>query len=397
MRSCGWLAISAPWSQVSDRRSWAGRVVMVAASASRTASAPCPASAGPFFALGPVPWPCMGGRCSSIVNRVVRSARVPIAELFSPMMRSPSQCPGTARSSASAGRSLIMISGRGAQRPAGAQARGELAAKGPAALDVQGLVDRLVRDPHGIIIGEVRPQPVRDLLRAPRGRPAPVLAAPVTPTDPADVRAFRPGPILGPPHRAGEPVLDIAPQRLVHGQPGGLRAPGPPAGVPLGRAGPVLQAAAAGRGIAPQLPGNRRCRPTQLARDLADTDAPRIQDSDLLALAKRQISARYRGQADRPDPAAVAEPPRTDRWGHTSLNAGVLTRHSLGDRQPEPLPLLPPRHRRPARRPHRPPACSVQPTPLLLSHRNPSQSRRCDDQLNPPSTPRPWSARPAPG
>src|SRR6266702_4723915 len=86
----------------------------------------------------------------------------------------------------------------------------------------------------------------------------------------------------------------------------------------------------------------------------------------------RSISlARYRGQADRPDPAAVAGPPRTDRWGHTSLNAGVLTRHSLGDRQPEPLPLLPPRHRRPARRPHRPPACSVQPTPLLLSHRNP--------------------------
>ncbi len=162
-----------------------------------------------------------------------------------------------------------------------------------------------------------------------------------------------------------------AAQRLVHGQPGGLRAPGPPVGVPLGRAGPVLQAAAAGRGIAPRLPGNRRCRPTQLARDLADTDAPRMQDSDLLALAKRQISARYRGQADRPDPAAVAEPSRTDRWGHTSLNAGVLTRHSLGDRQPEPLPLLPPRHRRPARRPHRPPACSVQPTPLLLSHRNP--------------------------
>ena len=46
-----------------------------------------------------------------MVNRVVRSTRVPIAELFSPTMRSPSQCPGTARSAASAGRSLIMISG----------------------------------------------------------------------------------------------------------------------------------------------------------------------------------------------------------------------------------------------------------------------------------------------
>ena len=42
---------------------------------------------------------------------VLRSTRVPIAERLSPMMRSPSQWPGTARSSASAGRSLIMTSG----------------------------------------------------------------------------------------------------------------------------------------------------------------------------------------------------------------------------------------------------------------------------------------------
>ena len=44
-------------------------------------------------------------------KRVVRSTRVPIAELSSPRIRSPSQCPGTARSSASAGRWLIMTSG----------------------------------------------------------------------------------------------------------------------------------------------------------------------------------------------------------------------------------------------------------------------------------------------
>ena len=47
-----------------------------------------------------------------MVNREVRSTSVPIAELLNPRIRSPSQCPGTARSSASAGRSLIMISGR---------------------------------------------------------------------------------------------------------------------------------------------------------------------------------------------------------------------------------------------------------------------------------------------
>ena len=56
----------------------------------------------------------MRGRCSSMVKRVVRSTSVPIAEFDAtdPMIRSPSQWPGTARSSTSAGRWLIgMVSG----------------------------------------------------------------------------------------------------------------------------------------------------------------------------------------------------------------------------------------------------------------------------------------------
>ncbi len=98
-------------SQVSERRNSSGRVMMVRAIASRTASAPCPESAGPPLARGPSPCPANRGRCSSIVKRVVRSTSVPIAELSPPIIRSPSQCPGTARSATSAGRSLIMISG----------------------------------------------------------------------------------------------------------------------------------------------------------------------------------------------------------------------------------------------------------------------------------------------
>ena len=78
--------------------------------ASRTASAPCPASAGPFFTPAPGTSPGIGGRWSNIVNRLVRSTSVPIAELRRPSMRSPSQWPGTARSATSAGRSLIKIS-----------------------------------------------------------------------------------------------------------------------------------------------------------------------------------------------------------------------------------------------------------------------------------------------
>ena len=45
------------------------------------------------------------------MQRVSRSARVPIAERFSPWISSPSRGPGTARSAASAGRSLIITSG----------------------------------------------------------------------------------------------------------------------------------------------------------------------------------------------------------------------------------------------------------------------------------------------
>jgi hypothetical protein len=53
----------------------------------------------------------MRGRCRSIVNRVGRSTSVPIAELFSPMIRSASQWPGTARSLVWEGRALIITSG----------------------------------------------------------------------------------------------------------------------------------------------------------------------------------------------------------------------------------------------------------------------------------------------
>ena len=82
IRSWTCCAISAP-----GPRSAIGAVARqrddAAAMASRTASAPWPASAGPFFTRG-CPKSVMRGRCNSIVNRVVRSTRVPIAELSSP-------------------------------------------------------------------------------------------------------------------------------------------------------------------------------------------------------------------------------------------------------------------------------------------------------------------------
>ena len=149
------------------------------------------------------PWPGMGGRCSSIVNRVVRSTRVPIVELCSPRIRSPSQWPGTARSSASAGRWVIMIwgltnllprcwvraLGTRSARPVRRTSH-EFAFERSSTLHVERLVDGFVRYSHGLIMGEIDPEPVRDLLGAPRACPASILSWPVTATDPAHLGSW---------------------------------------------------------------------------------------------------------------------------------------------------------------------------------------------------------------
>jgi hypothetical protein len=72
-------AISAPWSQVSERRSCSGSSPIAAAIASRTCSAPWPVTGGPFLVCGASRSP-VGGSCSSIVKRLARSTSVPIAE-----------------------------------------------------------------------------------------------------------------------------------------------------------------------------------------------------------------------------------------------------------------------------------------------------------------------------
>src|SRR5271169_5979840 len=67
---------------------------------------------------------------------------------------------------------------RNPECPAGPQAGDELSLERAAALHVERLIDRLVRNAHRLIIGEVQWESVGDLLRAPRLRPAPVLAPP---------------------------------------------------------------------------------------------------------------------------------------------------------------------------------------------------------------------------
>src|SRR5207247_809921 len=97
--------------------------------------------------------------------------------------------------------------------------------KRAASLHVERLVDRLVRDPHRLIIGEVDRQAVRDLLWTPSRRPAPILAATMPASDPTDVRASDLGPVRALDH-AGQAVLDVLAQPVILGELGGLGAAG---------------------------------------------------------------------------------------------------------------------------------------------------------------------------
>src|SRR5512135_1764600 len=139
-----------------------------------------------------------------------------------------------------------------AQRPPGPQAGRQLAAQRAAALHVQGLVDRLVRDPHRRIIGEIEPQAASDLLRAQRLPPTAIAAPAVTPTDPADLWAGDRAPVR-PLDLAGEPVLDVASQLLVGNELRDLRTPCTSLGVPLRSRRSILTTTAARGGIAAQL------------------------------------------------------------------------------------------------------------------------------------------------
>jgi len=97
------------------------------------------------------------------------------------------------------------------------------------ALHVERLVDRLVREPHRLIIGETEADPVGDLLGAPRLRPPPVLAPPVTAVDPPHGRPWNAGPVRALHGASSFAVLG----RLA------------PVSMPLCRRGSILQGAAA--------------------------------------------------------------------------------------------------------------------------------------------------------
>src|SRR5215475_13542335 len=123
------------------------------------------------------------GILTSIMKRVLRSTSVAMCVSFAPVRRSPSQCPGTARSSISAGRSRMETISRicpcplfalwlfgVTHPPRSTQLRRQLLLQHAAGLDEEAAIDCFVRYLHVLVGWELLLQPAGDLLRRPLQR-----------------------------------------------------------------------------------------------------------------------------------------------------------------------------------------------------------------------------------
>lgn len=272
------------------------------------------------------------------------------------------------------------------QRPARTQTRDELAFERAAALHVQSLVDRLMADPHRCIVGEIEPQPIRDLLRAPRLCPAPILSPSMAATDPAHRRTGNRRATRVRDH-AGQPLLHVHAQRLIGDQLGDLRPPRASIGVPLRGRRAVLELSAPCGRVAPQLARDRRRRTAQTAGDLANAFSLRPENRDLLTLGEGEVAARERTTADCAHPTSLTEPSGANRLRQSNRHGGILASRTCFDRIPEPLTVLTTPHRRTPWRTHRRPPRRRRTPTLRSSHAPPPRSRCCNDQLNPPWLP----------
>ena len=161
----------------------------------------------------------------------------------------------------------------------------------------------------------VDPQPVRDLLRAPRLPPATVLTTSVSAADEAHRRTGNLCPVRAG-DQPGQAILHIASQGVIRRQLGHLGPSGSSIGMPLRGDGPISRRPRPGCRVASKLPADRRRAASHLAGDLPHATAFGLEDGDLLTLGKRQVAAGQRSEADGSHPASLTEPPTTNGGCH---------------------------------------------------------------------------------
>ena len=143
------------------------------------------------------------------------------------------------------------------QRASGSQAGREVPPQGAAPLNIKHLINGLVADAHTQVLGKVPLQALRNLLWAPRSRPASAL-----PMHGASSFPYHDGPVkshaVGRGDQARQPILHVVAQRRNAGQLARLWSLGGSLGMPL-----------CGDGTIVEIPGTRRGVPSDLPRDRA--------------------------------------------------------------------------------------------------------------------------------
>jgi hypothetical protein len=131
-----------------------------------------------------------------------------------------------------------------AKRASSAQAGGQLAAQRASTLHIECLVDGFGADAHRFVIRKLVQEPPRDLLRAPRCCPPPVLPTPMSTSFPGHCRPMNSLSTWAG-DNACQSILNVAPQRSIDGQLANLRPASRPFSVPLRRCGAINESTTA--------------------------------------------------------------------------------------------------------------------------------------------------------
>ena len=317
---------------------------MVRVIASRTASAPWPASAGPFFDARRVTVARKAGKmqqhreagCALDQCADRRAAKAQDEVSFPVPWHRPIGRFGRTLADHDLGRDKTLAAPADArprhpQHPPCSQAGREFAAQRSFALDEEGLIDGFVADAHGLVVREVDRQAPGNLFRAPGPGPSPILSLAMPAALPGDGRTGN-GNTARSDDDASQSLLHISAQGRVEGKLRRLRATGRSLGMPLGGRRAILQPTAAGGCVAPQLTGDRRGGSTEPAPDLLHGMALDPQKRNLLTLQQRQVppgERLCRGSEHRWGHAAcLSEPSGSYRLRHTGLDRSILAAHS---------------------------------------------------------------------
>ena len=171
------------------------------------------------------------------------------------------------------------------QHPPGTQAGRQLAAQRATTLNEQSLIDGFMADAHGLIVREVDRQAASNLLRAPGVCPPSILPRSMPAAFPAHSRAGNRSPTPSDDEPC-QSFLHIGSQCRVERKLRLLWAASRSIGMPLRCRRAILQAAASGCSVAPQLPRNRCSCSSEPARNLPHGAALHSKKCDLLPLRK---------------------------------------------------------------------------------------------------------------